>query len=168
MKCFPVVCVALVLLAVAGCKPKAKDIPPLQRKEAASLASEGQFAVVMKDHARAEPLFEKAAKLCPDNGEFWLSLGMTRRRLGNTAGARAAYNEAVSAYHDAYALDHTQVDALLQELYTLCLLGKVDEARSAFAKAQKGDPENPRFRAFAENKHIDRLLQDAGFKELAL
>jgi len=168
MKGFSALLVVLVLLAGAGCKPKAKNIPPLQRKEAASLVSEAQFAMVMRDLARAEPLYDKATKLCPDNGDYWLALGMTRRRMANTVGTKNAYEHARAAFHDAFEIDRTHVDALLQELYVLCLLGRVDEARTTFTKARKKDPANPQLRAFEEGKQIDHLMQDSGFKQLAL
>ncbi len=168
MKCIPVLLIAVILLVTAGCKPKPKVIPSLQRKEAANLVGEAQFAVTMRDHARAEPLFEKAAKLCPDNGEYWFSLGVTRKRLGNPSGAKAAYEKARSAYHDAYEIDRNQSDALLQELYVLALLGKVDEAHAVLEKAQKKDPANVRLRSFAESKQLDRVIAEPGFKEMAL
>jgi tetratricopeptide (TPR) repeat protein len=168
MKCISVLLIALTLLAVAGCKPKGKEITSLQRKEAASLVSEAQFAVTMRDHARAEPLFEKAAKLCPDDGEYWIGLGVTRRRLGNTSGAKAAYEKARSAYRDAYEAKPDEVDALFQELHTLALLGRLDEAQVILAREQKKNPTNSRLRSFAEGKQLDRLVADPGFKELAL
>lgn len=168
MKGFSVLLVGFVLLAGAGCKPKAKNIPPLQRKEAASLVSEAQFAVVMRDLARAEPLYDKATKLCPDNGDYWLALGITRRRMSNTAGTKSAYEKARAAFHDAFEIDRNQVDALLQEVYVLCLMGRVDEARTTVAKARKKDPTNSQLRAFEEGKQIERLTQDPGFREQAL
>ncbi|HUP89088.1 MAG TPA: tetratricopeptide repeat protein [Longimicrobiales bacterium] len=168
MRSIFVLLLSLTLLATSGCKPKAKDIPPLQRKEAASLASEAQFAVVLRDHARAEPLFEKAAKLCPDTGEYWLGLGVARRRQNNLAGAKAAYEQARSAYHDAYAIDPAETEALMQELYVLCLLGKKDEAQKTFEKAYKKDPNNGRLRSFAESKQLEKLFADTSFKDLTV
>ena len=158
----------LALFATAGCKPKPEDITPLQRKEAASLASEAQFAVALRDYARAEPLFEKAAKLCPHDGEYWLGLGVTRRRLGNLPGAKAAYEKARSAYRNAFERNAKDSDALLQEVYVLALLGQVDDANGVVEKARKKDPENPRYRSFTENKQMDRLLAAPSFKEIAL
>ncbi|MEO7598164.1 MAG: tetratricopeptide repeat protein [Opitutus sp.] len=163
-----VLLLSLTLLATSACKPRAKDIAPLQRKEAASLASEAQFAVVMRDHARAEPLFEKAAKLCPDTGEYWLGLGVARRRQNNTSGAKAAYEKARSAYHDAYAIDPTQTEALMQELYVLCLLGRKDDAQKIFDQAFRKHPTDTRLRSFSESKQLDRLLADTSFKDLAV
>jgi Flp pilus assembly protein TadD len=158
----------MAVLAVAGCKPKPEDITPLQRKEAASLVSEAQFAMTLRDYARAEPLFEKAAKLCPDDGGYWLGLGVTRRRMGNQAGAKAAYEKARSVYRDSFERDTKDTDALLQEVYVLALMGRVDDANKVMEKARKKDPENPRFRSFSENKQMDRLLAEPSFKEIAL
>ena len=68
------------LLLAAGCKPKTKAITSLERKEAANLVSEARFAITLRDDARAEGLLAQAAQLCPDTGDYWLNLGMTRRR----------------------------------------------------------------------------------------
>ena len=160
--------VSLAVLGAVGCKPKSEDITPLQRKEAASLMSEAQFAMTLRDYTRAEPLFEQAAKLCPDDGEYWLGLGVTRRRLSNTSGAKAAYEKARAAYRDAFEKDSNDSEALLQEVYVLALLGRVDEANSTMEKARKKHPENTRLRLFVENKHMDRLMAEPGFKEIAL
>ena len=56
--------VALVLGATA-CKPKVKtsEITSLQRKEAATLVSEAEFAMQIRDLPRAEGLFAKATAL---------------------------------------------------------------------------------------------------------
>ena len=168
MKRLPLFLLALALLATVGCKPKAKDIPPLQRKEAASLASEAQFAAMMRDHARAEPLLVKATKLCPDNGEYWVNLGISRKHLGNTSGAKSAYESARKAYGDAYEIDPTRPEPLLQEFYVMALLGKADEARKLQEKALKRNPTDARLRAFVESKQLDRMLADPNFKEMAL
>lgn len=168
MKSILVLFATLAVLAVGGCKPKAADISPLQRKQAASLVSEAQFAMTMRDHARAEPLFAEAAKLCPDEGEYWLGLGVTRRRLGNVSGAKDAYEKARSAYSDAYALDPNRTDALLQEMYVLALLGRPDDATKRLEKAQKKDPSNARLKSFTEEKQIEKLLAEPSFKEISL
>ena len=168
MKVIPLVLTVLALLVTAGCKPKPKDISPLQRKEAANFVSEAQFALTLRDYARAEPLFEKAAKLCPDSGDYWVNLGVTRRRLGNKSGAKAAYESARSAYRDAYEIDAKQVESYLQEVYVLALLGKPDDARKLLETAQKKNPDNRVIRNFIEVKQLDRIVADAGFKEIAL
>lgn len=167
MKRIPVLFFFLALLAIAGCKPKPKEIPTLQRKEAANLVSEAQFAMTMKDFARADPLFDKATNLCPDTGEYWLGLGITRRRLGNTAGAKAAYEKMRDAWHDAYELNGS-AEAALQEVHALALLGRIDEARKVLEKARKKNPTNPQLRGFSEKNGIDQLIAEPEFKELAI
>lgn len=158
----------LALLFVAGCKPKAKDIPPLARKEAANLVSEAQFAVTLRDYARAEPLYSQATKLCPDNGEYWVNLGMMRRRLGNKSGAKDAYEKARSAYRDASELDPKRPEPLVQEIYVLALLGRQDDAHKALEKARKQLPDDRGLRIFDESRQLDHMVDDAAFKEIAL
>ena len=72
----------LSLLAVTGCKPKSASITSLHRKEAASLISEAEFALTIRELARAEKLLTQASALEFDNGKTWISLGMIRVRLG--------------------------------------------------------------------------------------
>src|SRR4051812_35481693 len=90
---------ALTLLAVtAGCGVKQKEITSAQRGEAATLASEAQFALSVREYSRAEGLLAKAVELCPDTGNYWVSLGSTRMRLSQRDAARTAYRQALSAY----------------------------------------------------------------------
>ncbi len=168
MKFLPLLLLSCVLLAAGGCKPKARDIAPLARKEAANYVSEAQFAMSLRDYARAEPLLAKAAKLCPDNGDYWVNLGAARIRQGNKSGAKSAYEEARSAYHDAYEIDAKESEAALQEVYVLALLGRVEDARKALGKAQRRFPDDRAIRGFAENGQLDRILADPTFKEVAL
>jgi tetratricopeptide (TPR) repeat protein len=160
--------VAAALLLAAGCKPKPKEISTLQRKEAANLVSEANFAVTLHDYARAEPLFEKAAKLCPDTGDYWVGLGITRRRQGDTSGAKDAYKSALAAYRDAAELKPDDSAPRLQEIYVLALLGRADDARAALERARKKLPASRDLREFDESHQLDRLLADSGFKEIAL
>lgn len=168
MKRFLVLIVTVALLATGGCKPKPKEITQLQRKEAASLVSEAEFAMNLRDYARAEPLFQKATELCPDDGGYWLGLGINRRRLDNVKGAKEAYEKARSAFRDAYETDRTESESLLKEVYALALLGRVDDATKALEKARKNDPADSRLRLFAENKQLERLIEEPSFKEIAL
>ena len=73
---------AAVLFA-AGCSKKPKEVPAAVKAEAASLASEAQFAMQIREYARAEELFQRALKLREDVPEFWVSLGMSRRKQDN-------------------------------------------------------------------------------------
>ena len=150
----------------AGCGRK--EITSLQRKEAANIASEAQFALTLRDFARAEPLLAKAVALCPDSSQYWQSLGMVRVRLGNRAGAKDAYGQMLDQARDQYKRDATQTDALLQQVYALALLGRVDDARTALAKAQKAHPDDRALGSFVESGQFERILSDPGFKEIAL
>jgi Flp pilus assembly protein TadD len=168
MKVSSLFLIVLAVLACAGCRPKLRQASAPHRKEAASIVSEAQFALTMRDWARAEPLFDKATKLCPDTGDYWINLGVTRRRLGNRATAKTAYEGALSAYREAQDVDPKDASFYLQEVYVLTLLGKVDDARKELEKAQKKFPDNRTVRAFVESKQLDRIIADPSFKDIAL
>ena len=153
-------------LFAAGCSRK--EITSLQRKEAANNVSEAQFALTLRDFGRAEPLLVKATTLCPDTPEYWQLLGAARRRLDNPAGAKQAYGQMLDAARDLYKQDATKSEALLQQVYALALLGRVDDARSLLEKAQKDHPDDRALGAFADGKQLDRILADPAFKEMAL
>ena len=162
----------LVLCGASGCRPAAKETTSLQRKEAATLDSEAQFALQLKDLARAEGLMVKVAALCPDTGKYWVDLGSIRVRLGKKAAARTAYEAALQAYEEAAA--NAKAGAApdpgpwLQQVYALALLGRVNDARSVLAKAQKKFPGSRAVQSFAEGKQIDQMLADPSFKLIAL
>ena len=86
----------------AGCSKKTKEIPKSVRAEATNLASEGQFAMSIREYSRAQELFEKATKLHEDMPEYWVALGMARRKQDNKDGARKAYKEALSLFKARY------------------------------------------------------------------
>jgi tetratricopeptide (TPR) repeat protein len=159
----PLALLTLLLLA-AGCAPK---ITSLQRKEAASLVSEAQFASTLREWRRAEELTAKAAALCPDNGEYWLNLGSFRRRLDNLSGARAAYTSAAKAYGAAYQADPKDPQPLMQQVYVYSLLGKPKDALKALKRAQADHGGNPGVKNFTEQA-LERLCEDPEFKALAV
>jgi len=166
MRRLPFILLLLTAALTAGCGRK--EIPTLQRKEAANLVSEAQFALTLRDYARAEPLLAKAAALCPDTPEYWQSLGAVRRRLNNRPGAKDAYEQMLKAARAQYKADAKKTDALLLQVYALALLGRTDDARAALAKALKSNPDDRTLGAFADGKQFDRILADPTFKELAL
>lgn len=159
-----IVVVLLLLGFTAGCGPK---ITPHQRKEAANLASEAQFASTMRDWARAEELMTKATKLCPDNGDYWLNLGSVRRRLDNLKGARSAYESAVKAFDATYKLDPRNPQPLMQQIYIYSLLGQSKDALKVLKRAHEDHADKSGVLSFTEET-IERLRQDPSFKELAL
>ena len=166
MRRLPFLLLLLSAVFTAGCGRK--EITSLQRKEAANIASEAQFALTLRDYARAEPLLTKATALCPDTPEYWQSLGVVRRRLDNRSGAKQAYGQMRDAARDLYKSDDKNSNALLQQVYALALLGRADDARSLLDKAQKNHPDDRAIGAFADGKQLDRILADPAFKDIAL
>ena len=158
----------LSLLAVTGCKPKSASITSLQRKEAASLISEAEFAQTIRELARAEKLLTQACALEFDNGKTWISLGMIRVRLGRKPAAKEAYETALQAYEEAYALEPKSAQLYLQQVYLLALLGRMTEARSVLADIQKKHGADPEVRSFVQSRQLDAMAQAPQFKEISL
>lgn len=159
---------ATILALASGCGVKKKEITSLQRKEAANLVSEAQFAVTLRDYARAEGVLAKAAELCPDTAEYWISLGSARMRLGQRDAAKKAYQSGLAAYEQEAAEKKTDPQPVLQQVTVLALLGRVDEARALLEKIPARFPDNRTIRAAVEGKMLDRMLADPKFKEVAL
>ncbi len=162
----PCVVCAVALFAFSGCHKK--EIPPIQRKQAANLVSEAQFALTMKDYARAEGLYAQATTLCPDTGDYWIGLGSSRVQLGQRDGARTAYKRALAAFEDAAKENKTDSGPALQQVYALALLGRADDARALANKLPARYPNDRDARAFVESKQLDRIVADPGFKQIAL
>src|SRR4051812_43594827 len=104
---------------LAGCGARKKEITSLQRKEAANYVSEAQFAVTVRDYARAESLYTKAAAVCPDTGEFWLGAASMRVRLGKRDQAKSAYKDALKAYEVEAAANPTDPAPVEQQVTIL-------------------------------------------------
>jgi tetratricopeptide (TPR) repeat protein len=157
--------VCAAALAAAGCRPR--EITSLQRKEAANVVSEAEFAVTLRDWRRAEGLYARAADLCPDAGDAWVNLGIVRMRLGDRPGARAAYKSALSASEAEFGRDPASSQAVMRSAYVLVVLGRADEARSVVDRARARNPDDWRLRNFAERHGIDQLLADPGLKDIS-
>ena len=168
MKFSSLLLAALALLTAAGCNPKVRHSTDLERKQAANLDSEADFAITLHDFARAEPLLDKATTLCPDVIQGWMKLAAVRIKLGDKGKARTAYEGALKATRAAYAEKPDMAEARIQEVYILVFLGRADDARAALAKAQKALPDNRELRAFIDSKQLDQLLNDPNLKQLAL
>ncbi|MBS0663727.1 MAG: hypothetical protein JSR48_10725 [Verrucomicrobia bacterium] len=164
LRCLCLGALVLVAAGLAGCSPK--EITPLERKQGASYASEAAFAANLRDFARAEGLLAQAVAVCPDTTEYWISLGTARRKLDNRSGARDAFKSALKAARAVQRRLPDNSQAVIQEVYLLALLGKDDDARSTLEKARRDHPDDRTIRLFLENKELDRLLADPGFKDL--
>jgi Flp pilus assembly protein TadD len=156
----------VTFFGVLGCAKK--EISPLQRKQAATLVSEAEFAATMRDFARAEGLMVQATTLCPDTGMYWVSLGSTRVRLGQRDAARNAYEHALAAFGGAVGRGKSDAEPALQQVYVLALLGRVDDARRLQEKLLTLYPNERDVRSFVEDKRLDHILADPQFKQLAL
>lgn len=155
------------VLFSAGCSKKPKEVPAAVKAEAASLASEAQFAMQIREYARAEELFQRALKLRDDVPEYWVSLGMARRKQDNVDGARKAYKEALELHTDLYKADH-QPEQLAQQAFVLALLGKTDEAIKLLDKGLRDHPDSAVMKKMADPRGLPRTFQSADFKALAL
>lgn len=158
-------------VALTGCKDKPAEPVPVtrvMRAEAANLVSEAEFAMQLRDFARAEPLLAKAVEVTPDDADYWVLLGNVRRRLGQTDGARTAYRRALAAYESDYSKDATDVGALLQRIYVHALLGEVPQARTLLEQAAKDHPTDRDIQGFVRARGLDQMLADPAFKETAL
>lgn len=158
----------LGLAVLATCACTKKEITPLQRKQAANLVSEAQFAATMRDYARAESLLAQATQAAPDTGVFWISLGSMRVKLNQRGAARDAYKQALAAFEAEAKAKKDDADPALQHVYVLALLGRVDDARRLQDKLPARYPNDRDVRAFVEGKRLDQLLNSPGFKQAAL
>lgn len=165
MKRFILVLSAVALLGTACSK---KEISALDRKEAANFASEADFALQIKEHARAEDLLAKATALAPDAPEYWLGLGGVRAKLGKKNEARKAYEETLAIYKGLYKKDAGDGELLIQQAYVLALLNRADDARATLEKAVKSHPTNSKIKGFITNKALEKMLADPAFKEMAI
>ncbi len=157
--------VAAAALILCACHPR--EITSLERKEAANIQSEADFAVTLRDWSRAEGLLAKAAALCPDQGDTWMNLGIVRMRLHNPGGARSAYKSALSAYEADSKRDKASSTSVIRRAYVLVVLGRADEARSLLNRERSDHPDDRRLRSFAESNGVAKMLADPGLKEIS-
>jgi tetratricopeptide (TPR) repeat protein len=158
---------AVALLLGSGCG-RQKEITELQRKEAAHLASEADFALTLRDYARVESVMTKVVGLCPDTGAYWVTLGSAQMRLGNRGRAKGSYESALRAYETEAKRGKTEVEPWLGQVTALALLGRADNGRALLEKIAKRFPEDRTVRAYIERKQLDLMLSDPKFKEIAL
>ena len=156
----------LIVMVLTGCAPR-KEPTERDRKEAAHLVSEAQFALTMREWARAEGLLAKAVQVAP-TGDYWLSLGAARMRLNNRAGAKSAYEAALKSYADDAARNKAMSDPWLKQVYVLALLKRPEDSRALLAKAVKLFPNDGKVRALTDPKEFEKLVTSQNFKDMAL
>lgn len=168
-----VVLFVVAALALSGCgkqeaAPSAAEPTKAQRAEVAMLLSEAEFAVQLRDHARAEPLLAKAVSIIGDNPDHWIMLGATRRRLGNTDGARQAYRTALTLLEREYKKTPADGSLVLEQVYVHALLGQTNQAKSLLEKAGKAHADDKPLQDFIRTKGFDQMVAERAFKEVAL
>lgn len=151
----------------ASCAKRSKPVTERDRKEAAHVATEAQFALTLRDWARAEGLLSKAVQLSPE-ADYFMVLGTARVRLGNRGGAKEAYERALRLFEDDAARDEKRVEPWLNQVTVLALLGRADDARAVLNKAAKRYPNDSRIKSLLEPKNFQQMLNDPKFKENAL
>jgi tetratricopeptide (TPR) repeat protein len=163
-----VAAVAALALFASGCGKK--EVSELQRKQADHLAAEAEFAITLRDWARAEGLLAQAAALVPGNGVVWTNLGSVRVRLNHKGAAKEAYLKALKAYEDEAAADKAKADPepWLKQVYVLALLGRTNDGRAMLEKTARQFPSHRSVKAFVERKQFDAMLADPNFKQAAL
>jgi Flp pilus assembly protein TadD len=152
-------------LALAGCR--AKEITQHDRDQAANYVSDADFAVTIKDWARAEEMYAKATQLCPDEADVWMNVGIARMHLHNPGDARTAYKAALSSYKDDLKKKPGNSVILIRIAYVLTLLGRADEARALIADALQKTPGDAQLQELVDHKAIDKMLADPGVKAIS-
>ena len=166
------IALALTVLAIVheGCKgkEKVKEISTSARAEAVQNFSEAEFATQIRDHARAEALLAHAVELNSEEPNYWLQLGASRKRLGNLAGARKAYEKARELAQAAYKRDKKIPDPLFAEMEVCVLLGKPEEARRIYERVIRDHGADPRIQRFVRDHVLDAMLAAPRLKEMSL
>lgn len=159
--------VALIGVGCGGGK-KASEVSELDRKQAAHLASEAQFALTLREYARAEESLAKAVQLDPTAGALWTNLGAARLKQGKRDAARDAYKGALNAYEAQAKANKSDAQPWLRQAYVLALLGRKEDGRALIEKAAKQFPADRELKAFIEGKTFERMMAEPAFKEMAL
>lgn len=167
-----VLALAVLGLVAGGCKgkhqEKPKEISVAARAEAAQNYNEAEFAAQIRDHARAEGLLVKAVELDPEVPNYWLRLGVARKKLGNKDGARKAYEHTRELLHILYERDKSSPNPLLAEMEVCVLLGKPDDAKKIYDQVVHDHGSDPEVKEFVQNRTYDALFQSPRLKEIAL
>lgn len=151
----------------SGCSKKNIEVSAATKAEAAMLASEAQFAMQIREFNRAEELLQRALKLREDMPEYWVTLGMARRKQDNKDGARKAYKTALGLHTDRYNEGH-KPEELAQQAFVLALLGRGEEALALLNQGLKDHPNHPVMQKMADPRGLPRTFKTEEFKSLAL
>ena len=140
----------------------------MSRVEAANLSSEADFAMQMKDFARAEKALARAVQLDPRILVYWLDLGVSRRKQGNVEGARTAYQKALGICEEQYRQNAKDSNVILAQIRVLILLNKASDAKKLLEKARQDLPNDREIQSFWKAKMLDQMLVDPELKQYIL
>lgn len=154
-------------LLTTGCRPQPPpEISATTKAEAAALVSEAQFALQIREYARAEELMRRTLKLRDDLPEYWVTLGMAAKQAGHASEARPAYEKALTIHRQRYQ-ETKRPEELGQEAWVLALLGRREEALQVLATGRKAHPDNEALRKLADPRGLARTFDTPEFKAMA-
>jgi tetratricopeptide (TPR) repeat protein len=161
--------VALILF-FGACKPKDVEVSSVARAQAAHLASEAQMQNKLRDYAEAEESLARAVELDPEVAAYWFSLGLNRVMQKDMSGAKKAYKRELEIYEKAAKKTPKKdapenIEARLNQIRPLLLLGRTSDANKLLAKVASDNPDNTMVRQLVDTKIIDQMLADAKIQE---
>ncbi len=130
----------IALVALAGCQSSSSDtnanLSNDFTKELEEGIPAGKFHFKAGNYGLSERNYRIAIETDPTNAEAWLGLGATYDQLGRYDLADRSYKQVLKIAGP--------VPQLMNNLgYSYLLRGKKRKAKTYFAKAQKGLPDNP-------------------------
>ncbi len=125
-----------------------------ENRKAEELIIQGEGHYQARRYAEAEKLYAQAVELCPQCYLARAYLGDAKLFGGDAAAALVDYKKAAEINPDDYRLYYFQGSALAR-------LGRLEEAREAFAWSLVLNPRNPTLRKFfRENRQLGILVED--------
>lgn len=135
--------------------PVVQEWPVNEKAEA--LLQEAEPLFQAEHYAEAAKLYERATTVCPDCYEAWSFRGDAALFSGDAATGLAHYRKAASLNPYDYRLFFYQGNALLH-------LGRLDEAREAWAWSLVLNPRNPLIRqVFQQNPQLGLVIREDAF-----
>lgn len=164
---FSLACGSALLFAGCSKQLKEEEIPKVVKAEAAALVSEAQFAMEIREYSRAEELMGRALKLREDRPEYWVTLGMVRRKQDNKDGARKAYEKALEMHVKRYKEKKDPAE-VAHQAFVLGLLGRVDDALKTLKEGLRNHPDSTFLKDKADPRGLPRTFRTEEFKALML
>jgi tetratricopeptide (TPR) repeat protein len=165
MRKFSFLPLVLVLLSLAACKPKPKEVTSVARAEATHLAAEAQLQSSLHDYAEAEKLLAHAVELDPEVISYWSGLGVNRVLLGDKSGAKKAYKRELELCEEAAKKSPKDIQQQLAALRPLVCLNRADDARKLLEKVARENPGDAQLKQLVDSKAIDQMLANPKVQE---